>query len=136
MHLVFVYGTLKKGFGNHRCFEEFGLKAVFKGRCQTREQYPLVVNGLPYLLDMPTVGKHVLGELYEVNGPCRDQLDQLESHPKFYKRRLTDVVMLNKSQKPTSEVVNAWIYFNQTEVYSREQAGILAISNYIYRTVD
>ena len=59
--LVFVYGTLKRGFGNHSVMKRAGGEFVSCGR--TVERYPLVVSGLPYLLDIRGQGYQVEGEI-------------------------------------------------------------------------
>ena len=55
-HLVFVYGTLKRGFHNHPALASGGADFV---RCGvTLEPYPLVADEyfIPYLLDRPARG--------------------------------------------------------------------------------
>ncbi len=65
-HLVFVYGTLKKGEPNHHWIteeEKYG-KASFVAEGTTEQKYPLVVASrfnIPYLLDSPGKGEHVRG---------------------------------------------------------------------------
>jgi gamma-glutamylaminecyclotransferase len=69
-HLVFVYGTLKKGFPN---YARYMTSAGFLGIYQTMEKYPLVIFGsrhVPGMLDRPGDGYHIEGELYEVNDEC------------------------------------------------------------------
>jgi len=102
--LVFVYGTLKRGFGNHRVMQRAGSEFVCCGTMV--ERYPLVVSGLPYLLDLPGQGHRVEGEIYRVNSAeGRSALDRLEGHPCFYERRLTDIVGDDR------ETYTAWVYF-------------------------
>ena len=47
-NLVAVYGTLKKGFSNYYNYLS-GTKHIGNGR--TKEKYPLIVRGLPYLIE-------------------------------------------------------------------------------------
>jgi gamma-glutamylaminecyclotransferase len=105
VNYIFVYGTLKKGFGNHPILQE--IKAEFITEVETAERYPLVVNGLPYLLNMPGNGKRVKGELYNRTNPehAMTRLDSLEGHPHFYRRQVIDV----KDQ--AGNTVQAWAYF-------------------------
>lgn len=99
--LVAVYGTLKRGFGNNRLLTE----ATFIGEGNTKAKYRLCINGLPYLIKGEhSDGEHVEIELYNCNPFEMYSLDLLESHPRFYRRELTDVVVDN-------QVYNAWIYF-------------------------
>ena len=80
-HLVFVYGTLKRGQRN----AVFMRDAEFLGphRTETRfwmyqfEDYPAVCEG----------GRHAIhGELYRVDDGLMQRLDDLEWYPHFYQR--------------------------------------------------
>lgn len=102
--LVFVYGTLKRGFGNHRVMLLAGGHFVCEGK--TLEHLPLIQRGLPYLLDQPGRGRQVEGEIFRI--PDRSgwrHLDLLEGHPDFYRRRLTDILGSD------GETYEAWTYF-------------------------
>jgi gamma-glutamylaminecyclotransferase len=102
--LVFVYGTLKRGLGNHRVMQGAGGEFVTAAR--TEDSFPLVVDGLPYLLDMPGCGHRVEGEVYRVSsdeGWAR--LDRLEGHPNFYRRRVITVLGEDGTRH------EAWAYF-------------------------
>ncbi len=85
---VFVYGTLRKGHGNHHVIKEVMDKMIGKGYLYGTVNY----SGLPRLkldgLDM------VKGEVYEL----KDEeglipLDQLEGHPYCYERKEVRVNM-------------------------------------------
>lgn len=80
--LIFVYGTLKKGFPNHHLIEEFSPSndAVFMGKYQTVKPFPLVCGplGIPFLINRPGSGQRVKGELYSVSGRALARLDELE----------------------------------------------------------
>ena len=101
MNKVFVYGTLQKDFGNHRWMENAG--GVLLGKAVTADCYPLIVEGLPYLIDKKGEGERVHGELYEITDIA--PLDCLESHPSFYERRVREVELENGS------ITTAWVYF-------------------------
>ena len=112
-NLVFVYGTLQKEFGNHRVMQRAG--GEFIGKARTFNKYPLVVEGLPYLLDSRGDGENVEGEIYEVPDEGFSDLDQLEGHPNFYERRIKTFV-LEKTEDMSdfdseSRTVKAWVYF-------------------------
>ena len=69
-HLVFVYGTLKRGEPNHATLtnEENG-KAIFIGDGRTEKEYPLVIacrHNIPFLLAAEGKGKHIEGEFGEI----------------------------------------------------------------------
>lgn len=70
MTYAFVYGTLKKGFSNYWLMEDVCSKghARFLGFARTKEMFPMVCGPyqVPFLIDIPSLGHHVRGELYEV----------------------------------------------------------------------
>lgn len=98
---VGVYGTLKEGFGNHHLLES----SEFVANATTVDEYPLLVNGLPYLYDKKGVGEHVHLEIYDVDNKTLAKLDSLEGHPTFYERRK---IMLSLDDWSRTE---AWVYF-------------------------
>lgn len=100
---VGVYGTLKTGYSNHRLLKD----SDFVGTGKTKSEYPLEVEGLPYLHDKEGVGENVTLELYDVNPDTLRRLDMLEGHPNFYKRRVIPVSMHDWS------TTHAWVYFVQ-----------------------
>lgn len=99
--LVAVYGTLKRGFGNHRLLSN----ATFLGSGTTKDKYRLCVSGLPYMLKgVSEEGHNVEVEVYDCNPFEMYNLDLLEGHPRFYKREKVDVVVGEKT-------MSAWVYF-------------------------
>ncbi|CAI9090898.1 OLC1v1025778C1 [Oldenlandia corymbosa var. corymbosa] len=80
--LIFTYGTLKRGFFNHKLMEElFSTRdASFVGEYTTVESFPLVVGpfGIPFLINLKGLGHRVSGELYAVSGRGLARLDELE----------------------------------------------------------
>jgi gamma-glutamylcyclotransferase (GGCT)/AIG2-like uncharacterized protein YtfP len=87
-HLVFVYGSLMRGQGNHRLLEH----ARFVRAAHTTAAFTLVdLGAFPGLLARGTTA--VRGEVYRVDDATLAALDRLESHPRFYRRQeiaLTD----------------------------------------------
>ena len=81
-HLIFTYGTLKRGFPNHGLMQSLidQNDAVFLGTHVTLHSYPLVCgpNGIPYLINLPGSGHRVKGELYSVSTRGLRRLDELE----------------------------------------------------------
>ncbi|TKT75440.1 gamma-glutamylcyclotransferase family protein [Aquamicrobium sp. LC103] len=79
MHLVFAFGTLKRGFALH----DRGLGgARFLGACRIVKRMPMLVAGpwfAPMMLDRPGEGFRVKGELYQVDDARLLVLDRLES---------------------------------------------------------
>jgi len=113
-HLIFVYGTLKRGYGNNRLLEQ----SRFVDAATTENRYPLVVSGIPYLHDVPNVGHHVTGEIWEVTDDQLRRVDQLEGHGRgFYERRKINVI-----SETTREKVETWVYFicTRTRGYEAE----------------
>lgn len=104
---VFVYGALKKGGAWHHLLEG----ADFAGEGYTEAKYPMVVQGIPYLLD-ETGGYHVHGEMYAVDMDTIRALDALEQHPRWYKRLIKTVVI-------KGERIDAYIYFLTKECYDQ-----------------
>jgi len=77
--LVFVYGTLKRGFP---LFEKGLADATYLGTCRTVALYPLYIAQEfygPVMLDRPGEGLQVHGELFEVAEERLPTLDELES---------------------------------------------------------
>lgn len=98
MHKVFVYGTLKKGYGNHRLLE----KSKFLGTAYTHSEFSLYNGGFPYATDG---GKNeIKGELYEVDDNTLQNLDWLEGYPSHYNRIETQVA------DEYDGLDKAWIY--------------------------
>jgi gamma-glutamylcyclotransferase (GGCT)/AIG2-like uncharacterized protein YtfP len=95
--LFFVYGTLKNGFQNNTLFrEDFDLHRKFRpgvvclNEWKTVEKYPLLVSGIPFMLDEPGYPRahQVKGELFEISDiSVIYHLDRLEGHPNLYERR-------------------------------------------------
>ena len=100
-NLVFVYGTLKKGFGNHRLLE----KAHFLGEAYLRRTKMVDLGAYPAVI---TGGKKdVMGEIYQVDDETLARLDRLEGHPSFYERRQVKVFSVFQNV----DTFIAWCYF-------------------------
>ena len=84
MNLVFVYGTLKQGYHNHR---NLLLGSEFVGRAVTESRFDLIDCGFPVAL-VPDEGggRRVRGELYWVNDKTLSRLDRLEGEGHMYSR--------------------------------------------------
>lgn len=96
--LVFVYGTLKRGFPNS---QHMPSSISYVGTARTKVSFPLVVDsemGVPYLLSLPNhPGAHsVHGELYIVDKEALISLDHFEGLDSgFYVRDTVEVVSLS-----------------------------------------
>ena len=92
---VFVYGSLKQGFGNHRLLES----ATFLGLDTTPPDYTMYsLGGFPGII--PKGNTPIQGEVYEVDQDQFERLDMLEGYPSFYNRKLIDTAH-----------GDAWIYY-------------------------
>lgn len=100
MELVFVYGTLRKGHGNHRLIR--GDK--FVGTGSTVNKYAMYSMGIPFVNEYEQVS-NITGEVYEVSKNTLNQLDMLEGHPSWYRRKKTKI-------KIGPKTLYAWLYFN------------------------
>lgn len=100
---VAVYGTLKKGHNN---YYRYLAQADYVGRGVTAEKFPLVIQGLPYLLNDPGKGHNVEVDVFYVTPSELEALDRLEGHPEWYYRQ--EIVI--KMDDGTEEI--AYIYFN------------------------
>ncbi|MEY2982130.1 MAG: hypothetical protein RL562_2357 [Planctomycetota bacterium] len=108
-HEVFVYGTLRRGEGNHALLAG----AEFLGFSRTEAQFTLYDLGaypgvVPGGLDV------VYGERYRVDDATLDALDRLEEHPDYYRR---ETIVLHDGER-------AWIYL----LPAREVAGARRIA--------
>lgn len=112
--LVFVYGTLKKGHGNHGLIagfinvdhSKYTGENKFVGHDKILGRiYSL--GGFPGLKEHPDGKVH--GEVYEVDAPTLERLDRLEGHPHMYERRLIETV----------EGKKVWTYFYNGNVDNR-----------------
>jgi len=100
VHTVFVYGSLKRGFGNHRLLENEGVK--FLGEAETPARFKMLhLGGFPGVVPGD---QSIKGEVYEVNDEVFQSLDWLEGFPSFY----------NRSQIEVQEGTLAWMYHLNT----------------------
>jgi len=105
MHKVFVYGTLKKKYGNHSCLHTRDENTKYIGSGKTNEKFALYAQGIPFVFKDEKIS-NISGELYEVTEDTLvNALDRLEGHPRWYCRELVDVTC-------NGELHKAWIYFN------------------------
>ncbi|MHC1728796.1 MAG: gamma-glutamylcyclotransferase [Syntrophobacteraceae bacterium] len=102
-HVIFVYGTLRKGQGNHHLLDS----SEFLGTTKSKKHYALYASGIPFLSQTGAVSQ-VTGEVYSVDHATLRRLDQLEGHPDWYRREQAEVVL-----EGGTEFI-AWIYFCDT----------------------
>lgn len=106
-HKVFVYGSLKTGFGNNRLLEN----SDYLGAATIHGPYLMVS-----FVAFPGIIKHVwpegtiLGELWEVDDRTLASLDLLESNGQFYLREKIPVTVWGNAKGEKAEE-EAWVYF-------------------------
>jgi gamma-glutamylaminecyclotransferase len=111
-HLVFVYGTLRKGQWNHYLLDS----SKFIGMAKTKKRYALYGNEVPFLSRIKAVSQ-VTGEVYSVDDATLSRLDGLEGHPDAYKREQAEVVLQDGTE------LIAWIYFHDTALGDLIESG-------------
>ena len=112
--LVFVYGTLKRGFPNH---DHYMPQARLVGTFRTRERYRLVLNGSRYspcMIAGAGKGRRVIGELYEVDQAGLTRMDQLErvDLPDGYRRHR---IRVDRVDGPPSAAYDVFVYLKAPE---------------------
>lgn len=111
-HLIFVYGTLKRGWGNNIIIRDQRFIGVAETLEPAYEMYGL--GGFPGVV---SGNKTIKGELFEVDDTAFDRCDRLEGHPNFYKRVEIPVVLTVGDELITQL---AWIYIYQGSVTGLE----------------
>ena len=106
---VFVYGTLKQGYGNNKHFLR---DAYYISKAESVDNsYIMYCNGgFPMTIDVKSTGFYkIKGELYFVNQKILEGLDMLESNGSMYTRELRHFIA------DDGKIYEAWIYlFNRT----------------------
>ena len=103
--MIAVYGTLKYGYSN---FHNYLTQARYVGPGETLNKYPLIINGLPYLLNKKGTGEYVEVDMFLVNSEQLKNVDSLEGHPSWYYRERVSILSEN------GDVMRPYIYFNDT----------------------
>ena len=84
--LLFVYGSLKKGFDNHRLLEKSTKRL---GKATTINKFGMFEDSFgnyPYLITKPI--SKIDGELYQINRKeLLEEIDEFEGAPDYYQRK-------------------------------------------------
>ncbi|XP_054927106.1 gamma-glutamylaminecyclotransferase-like [Dermacentor andersoni] len=131
-HIVFVYGTLKVGEMNHDVLTDpdNGMASLV-GEAITTDKWPLVIwpsSSVPYMVDLKGEGYRVAGEVYTVDDKMFAKLDEVESVPESYYRKMVDVELLTGHHDDSDGPFKAWNYFAAQN--SEELLQLPFISNY------
>jgi len=97
--LVAVYGTLKRGGGNHPSL----LHSPFLGPVQLQGLRLFHLGDYPMAVRCADPAATVMAELYAVSSAVLAQLDGLEDHPREYERQLLTLVDRRR----------AWVYLGR-----------------------
>ena len=109
---IAVYGTLRKGYGNHAYLN--GCKYIGSG--WTENKFQMTASGIPFVhKDKPVSNIRV--EIYEVPESKIRYVDGLEGHPEWYKREPTSIKM-DEGNKLEAE-----LYFNTQEASTLIESG-------------
>ena len=82
MKLLFVYGSLRKGCGNH-CFLE---NSSYLGNFVTSPEYTMQSMGaFPAVVEGGDT--EIVGEVWGVSEPVYEAIERLEGYPSFYNRK-------------------------------------------------
>jgi len=115
--LVFVYGTLMRGYPNHHLLSN----SHYLGRARSRCKFVLLTDGIIPYLSRKAEACHVSGELYDVHELDLVAMDALESG---YGRSEIHVELTDKT------VYAATAYFKE------DKKGVSAIQSGDYRDID
>lgn len=108
-HLLFVYGTLKRGYSNHHCL---GDDAILYGPAKVANMQLFEGPGFPYAFPTDD-GAVAKGELYEISEEAFARCDRLEGYPHHYNRIRVNATLKGSSdyQDVGMEWTNeCWIY--------------------------
>jgi len=111
MDMVFVYGTLMKGYGNHRNYLSH---SEFLGAGEITGYALYAVSSFPGIV--PQGGAKVKGEVYNVDQDTLKRLDCLEGEGSLYLRKQVEILM-------NGQRVQAWTY-----IWNHETRGTVKIN--------
>ncbi len=132
--LVFVYGTLKRGFPN---YHEGLADARFICDCLTVERWPMYIQGrwfAPAILPEPGLGHRIRGELFDVETHVLQRLDVIEfvGRPGGYHRR---EILVERSD--SAEQLTALAYMRrrgEVEAFHGDPIDCYQDDRYLHRT--
>lgn len=120
MNNLFVYGTLKSGYGNNAYLQ--GQKLL--GKAETRSPKIMVTEGIPFVYNYShcyiaggagdralVQGEPIIGELWQVDDEALARIDRLEGHPRWYQREQERVLLHLETERIQRWSTMAWIYY-------------------------
>lgn len=121
LNYVAVYGTLKKNCSNYLYYLS---DSQYIGSGLTKDKYPLVIKGLPYLINKKGVGHNVCVDVFKVTDDTLKRLDKLEGHPNWYERKQISI-------KVDGYTIKCWIYFNKSMTHVGEFLHKTYVQNHV-----
>jgi len=132
-HVLFVYGTLKKGFQRSKYLND----QKYLGTARTKPIYGLYyVSGYPCMVndskdDNITLADSIYGELYEVSDDCVVFIDKVESvDTNLFQRKIMELDSVTLVNLPTDPNVfdlvtnnKAMGYFYQKSIKGAKHCG-------------
>ena len=107
---VFVYGTLKRGCGNHHVLSNYSAELI--GEAVVHTGFTMLHLGAFPGVVHKSDGGPIIGELYEVKeGEPTAALDRLEGAPEFYHREMVEVDCRGKSELACMYVLTDEMHF-------------------------
>jgi gamma-glutamylaminecyclotransferase len=120
MARIFALGTLKRGFPLSCALDG----SQYLGPYRSVERFPLLIAGqwyAPMLLDQPGSGRHILGEVYELDDAMLARIDGLESVGQPGKLR----IRMRVSSLAGAGECEAWAYAKAPELATPVHSGYL-----------
>ncbi len=119
--LLFVYGSLKKGFDNHNLIGEHAKRL---GRAHTVKKFGMfedTFGNYPYLIHSPC--EKIKGELYSIaRKELMEKIDEFEGAPDYYKREKIEV-------KSHHGVQRAFVYIQTNSTAPDDQTPLKEWNN-------
>ena len=109
---IAVYGTLKYGNGNY--YNYLSGSSSFLGDGETLDRYPMICEGIPYVVDSKGLGHHIDVDVFNVDNKTLESIDGLEGHPDWYRRKKVPVRITG------GRIVMAWLYFNDVKDWDKK----------------
>jgi gamma-glutamylcyclotransferase (GGCT)/AIG2-like uncharacterized protein YtfP len=114
--LLFVYGSLKKGFDNHNLLSKYAKRL---GKARTVKKFGMFEDSFgnyPYLVPSPYC--KIQGELYEIQRKeLMDKLDAFEGSPEYYERKKIEI-------KSHHGVQRAFVYIQSYATAPKDQEAL------------
>jgi len=113
--LIFVYGSLKRGYKN----ESFLYEAKSLGKAKTLNKYPLIINKnecYPYLIDKKGLGHEIIGELYRIKKEYLIELDRFEGSEFIRRKVRVQKKLIRQKNTNSNDCIEANVYYYNKEI--------------------